>query len=112
MKSGDVGALTRNVIPSTANAVLDLRLVKGNDQDRQVEKLRKHIESQGFYVIDRDPTDAERLVHPFIAKVIPLKRRYNHHRTRMDLAILLPVTDSVQAGSQERVWRMPPRGLA
>ena len=31
IKSGDVGDLARNVIPTTANAVLDLRLVKGND---------------------------------------------------------------------------------
>src|SRR6185295_16475880 len=32
--SGDVGALARNVIPATATAVLDLRLVKGNDYHR------------------------------------------------------------------------------
>ena len=29
MSSGDVGELARNVIPTTATAVLDLRLVKG-----------------------------------------------------------------------------------
>ena len=38
MSSGDVGALARNVIPTTASAVLDLRLVKGNDYRRQVER--------------------------------------------------------------------------
>ena len=37
--SGDVGALARNVIPTTATAVLDLRLVKGNDHQRQVQRL-------------------------------------------------------------------------
>jgi len=58
IKSGDVGTLSRNVIPSTANVVMDLRLVKGNDHNRQVEKLKKHIESQGFHVVDRDPTEA------------------------------------------------------
>jgi acetylornithine deacetylase/succinyl-diaminopimelate desuccinylase-like protein len=36
--SGDVGDLARNVIPTTATAVLDLRLVKGNDHSRQVER--------------------------------------------------------------------------
>ena len=109
-KSGDVGSLARNVIPATANAVLDLRLVKGNDQMRQVEKLRKHIESQGFYVIDRDPTDAERLQHPFIAKFIHLKGGYNAQRTRMDLPISLQVIDAVQAASKETVVRMPTLG--
>src|SRR6185295_8772425 len=36
--SGDVGALARNVIPTTATAVLDLRLVRGNDVRRQVQR--------------------------------------------------------------------------
>jgi acetylornithine deacetylase/succinyl-diaminopimelate desuccinylase-like protein len=43
MSSGDVGSLARNVIPTTATAVLDLRLVKGNDHKRQVERLIDHI---------------------------------------------------------------------
>lgn len=110
MKSGDVGAFARNVIPATANAVLDLRLVKGNDQMRQVEKLRNHIESQGFYVIDRDPTDAERLQHPFIAKFLHLKGGYNAQRTRMDLPVCLRVINAVQAASIETVVRMPTLG--
>ena len=75
MSSGDVGALARNVIPTTASAVLDLRLVKGNDYHRQVERLIAHIRKQGFYVIDRDPTDQERLTKPLIAKVGPSRRR-------------------------------------
>src|SRR2546422_5436186 len=67
--SGDVGALARNVIPNTATTVLDLRLVKGNDHRRQVQRLIDHIGKQGFYVIDHDPTDAERQQHALIAKV-------------------------------------------
>lgn len=110
MKSGDVGVLARNVIPSTANAVLDLRLVKGNDYTRQVEKLRKHIEAQGFFVIDHDPTDAERLAHPFIAKFIHLNGGYNAQRTKMDLPICLRVIDAVQTVSKEPVVRMPTLG--
>ena len=45
MSSGDVGSLARNVIPTTATAVLDLRLVKGNDHRRQVQRLIDHIRS-------------------------------------------------------------------
>jgi len=110
MKSGDVGSLARNVIPTTADAVLDLRLVKGNDFVRQVEKLRKHIESQGYFVIDHDPTDAERLAHPLIAKLIHRKGGYNAQRTRMDLPIGLAVVDAVQRVSKEPVVRMPTLG--
>jgi acetylornithine deacetylase/succinyl-diaminopimelate desuccinylase-like protein len=110
IKSGDVGALARNVIPSTANVVMDLRLVKGNDQIRQVEKLKRHIESKGFFVIDRDPTEAERQKYPFIAKFINRSGGYNAQRTRMDLPISLAVINAVQATSSEPIVRMPTLG--
>lgn len=109
-KSGDVGELARNVIPTTATAVLDLRLVKGNDLIRQIEKLKKHIESQGFYVIDRDPTDAERSKYPFIAKFTSRPGGYNAQRTKMDLPISLAVINAVQAASAEPIIRMPTLG--
>lgn len=49
MRSADVGLLARNVIPTTATATLGLRLTKGDDVARQVERLRAHIRSQGFW---------------------------------------------------------------
>jgi acetylornithine deacetylase/succinyl-diaminopimelate desuccinylase-like protein len=110
IKSGDVGALSRNVIPSTANVVMDLRLVKGNDVDRQVAKLRRHIESQGIYVIDRDPTESERLKYRFIAKFIHRSGGYNAQRTRMDLPISRAVIDAVQRTSSEPIVHMPTLG--
>jgi acetylornithine deacetylase/succinyl-diaminopimelate desuccinylase-like protein len=109
-KSGDVGNLARNVIPSSASAVLDLRLVKGNDHARQVEKLKRHIESQGFVAIDHEPTAAERLKHPFIAKLTTRSGGYNAQRTRMDLPISLAVIDAVQATSTDPIVRMPTLG--
>ncbi len=109
-KSGDVGELARNIIPTYATAVLDLRLVKGNDHIRQVEKLRRHIAAQGFYVIDRDPTMEERLKHPFIAKFIHLPGSYNAQRTQMDLPISLAVVESVQKTSADPIIRMPSLG--
>ena len=109
-KSGDVGDLARNVIPTTASAVLDLRLVKGNDYLRQIAKLRKHIADQGFHVIDRDPTADERLKHPFIAKFTARSGGYNAQRTKMDLAVSLAVIDAVQAVSSGPVIQMPTLG--
>ncbi|MDI1240496.1 MAG: M20/M25/M40 family metallo-hydrolase [bacterium] len=108
--SGNVGEFARNVIPTTASAVLDLRLVKGNDVARQIAKLRKHIESQGFYVIDRDPTDAERLRHPFIARFTARAGGYNAQRTKMDLPISMAVVQAVQKSSDMPVVQMPTLG--
>ena len=110
MSSGDVGSLARNVIPTTASAVLDLRLVKGNDYRRQVERLTSHIRKQGFYVIDRDPTDDERLKHPLIAKVIHRSGGYNAERTQMDLPISLAVIAAVQSTTEQSIVKLPTSG--
>jgi acetylornithine deacetylase/succinyl-diaminopimelate desuccinylase-like protein len=110
ISSGDVGALARNVIPTTATAVLDLRLVKGKDHQRQVQLLIDHIRKLGFYVIDRDPTDDERLRHPLIARVTPRPGGYNAERTRMDLAVSVAVVTAVQSTSQEKIVRLPTAG--
>ncbi|HKR14541.1 MAG TPA: M20/M25/M40 family metallo-hydrolase, partial [Pyrinomonadaceae bacterium] len=92
--SGDVGELARNVIPTTATAVLDLRLVKGNDHNRQTQRLIDHIKKQGYHVVDRNPTDAERSQHPLIARVNVRPGGYNAERTRMDLPISLAVIEA------------------
>jgi acetylornithine deacetylase/succinyl-diaminopimelate desuccinylase-like protein len=108
--SGDVGALARNVIPTTASAVLDLRLVKGNDHKRQFDRLVNHIRKQGYLVLDREPTDEERNTHPLLAKVIPRHGGYNADRTRMDLPIALSVVEAVQSTSTEKIVRLPTSG--
>ncbi len=110
MSSGDVGALARNVIPTTATAVLDLRLVKGNDYQRQVQHLLKHIRKQGFYIVETEPTAEERLKHPLIAKVVHRWGGYNAERTRMDLPISLAVVAAVQSTSLSSIVRLPTAG--
>jgi acetylornithine deacetylase/succinyl-diaminopimelate desuccinylase-like protein len=108
--SAEVGALSRNVIPTTATAALDLRLVRGNDHRRQVRRLVEHIRGQGFHVIDRDPTDEERARHPLIAKVTERPGGYNAQRTRMDLPVSVAAVEAVRRVSKEPVVRMPTLG--
>jgi acetylornithine deacetylase/succinyl-diaminopimelate desuccinylase-like protein len=108
--SGDVGALARNVIPTTATAVLDLRLVKGNDYQRQVQRLVEHIRKQGYQVIERDPTDAERAQYALLARVNVRPGGYNAERTRMDLPISKAVIDAVQSTSVEKIVLLPTSG--
>jgi acetylornithine deacetylase/succinyl-diaminopimelate desuccinylase-like protein len=108
--SGDVGALARNVIPTTATAVLDLRLVKGNDHQRQTQRLIEHIRKQGYYVTEREPTDAERLQYPLLARVNVRAGGYNAERTRMDLPLSKSVIDAVQATSDGKIVLLPTSG--
>ncbi len=69
LKSATVGRTARNVIPTTATASIDVRLVKGQDPAAVRERIRRHVEERGYLVLDRDPTDAERLAHARIAKM-------------------------------------------
>ena len=60
----------KTVIPEYAKADIDVRLVLETDGKSQLEKIRKHIESKGFLVLDRIPTDAERLQN---SKIVTFK---------------------------------------
>ena len=62
------GEKLKTVIPEYATANIDVRLVPEIDGTIQLEKIKRHIMQQGYYVIDRDPTDEERRAHPKIAK--------------------------------------------
>ena len=108
--SGDVGSLARNVIPTTASAVLDLRLVKGNDHKRQFDRLVGHIRKQGYFVLDREPTTEERNSHPMLATVTARRGGYNADRTRMDLPIALSVVEAVQSTATDKIVRLPTSG--
>jgi len=108
--SAETGAGSRNVIPTTATVALDLRLVKGNDYRRQVERLVAHVRAEGFHVTDREPTDEERRRYPLLARVTHRPGGYNAERTRMDLPVARAVTAAVQSVSREPVVRLPTLG--
>jgi acetylornithine deacetylase/succinyl-diaminopimelate desuccinylase-like protein len=107
--SAEVGPRARNVIPATATATLDMRLVKGNDYRRQVERVVNHIRRQGFYVTGSEPTDEERRLHPLIARITN-RGGYNAERTRMDLPVSLKVIEAVQTVSELPIVKLPTLG--
>ncbi|MBI1782091.1 MAG: M20/M25/M40 family metallo-hydrolase [Sphingobacteriales bacterium] len=107
MQSMNVGAMASNIIPSTATAVLDLRLVLGNDVDRQVNKLINHIKSQGYYVTDKAPTDEERKKYGWIAQVNKRGTGYNAQRTPMDMPIAKNIITAVQTTTKDPVVLLP-----
>lgn len=85
LESGGVRAKASNEIPSIARASMDLRLVKGNDGRRQVNRVIAHMKDQGFFVVEaRDPTPEEHLMHAKLARV-DVKLSYNAFRTPLDL---------------------------
>ncbi len=87
MGSARIGGQASNVIPSTATATIDIRLVKGVDHDVAAKRLIDHIRKQGYYVVETDPDAQTRMSHPKIAKVTVEPGGYNASRTSMDLPI-------------------------
>ena len=69
VRSGDVGAASRNVVPHVATASIDLRLVAGQEPEAAIEAVRAHVAAQGFHLVDGPPTDEERRRHRLLARV-------------------------------------------
>lgn len=69
MASAHVGAGARTIVPDSATASIDIRLVKETRAADLVEKVRRHIARQGFHIVDRAPDDDTRAKHPKIARV-------------------------------------------
>lgn len=108
--SANIGKLAANVIPTSATAALDLRLVLGNDAQRQVQKVIDHVKAQGYYVTQQESiTDEERAKYPRIARIIP-KSGYNAQRTRMDLPIAQTVVKAVQSTVKGDIVLQPSLG--
>jgi len=109
IQSANAGKLAANVIPVQAIATLDLRLVKGNDQLVQQQRVVEHIKTLGFYVTAHEPTDAERAQYPKIARVIK-QEGYNAQRTPMDLPIAKDVAAAVRKTTAGNLILVPSLG--
>jgi acetylornithine deacetylase/succinyl-diaminopimelate desuccinylase-like protein len=97
MASSRIGAQASNVIPSTATATIDMRLVKGMDHNTTVQRLIEHVRKQGYFVTDIDPSPEIRMAHERVAKVESKEGGYNAVRTSMDLPISQEVIRAVES---------------
>ena len=96
MASARVGAQASNVIPATATATLDVRLVKGMNGPRTGQLIADHVRRQGYFVVDREPTAEERRTHAKVARVT-VNRTQVGSRTPMDLPISREVIRTVES---------------
>ncbi|UWX54093.1 peptidase dimerization domain-containing protein [Maribacter litopenaei] len=67
--AGWVGAEARTIVPASATAELDLRLVPESDGNRLKKLVKDFIRNQGFYITDTTPTKEERLKYDKIIMV-------------------------------------------
>lgn len=110
IQSAGVGKLSANVIPTKAIASIDMRLVKGNDWERQQQKVIDHIKVQGFFVTDKEPTDEQRSVNAKICMVIRDKNSYNAQKTSLDNPYVGRISKAIALASNESPVLLPTLG--
>lgn len=69
LAAGSGAALDRSIVPASATASFDLRTVPGISFERELDLVRKWVVGQGYHLVDKDPTDAERQRYPRIASI-------------------------------------------
>jgi acetylornithine deacetylase/succinyl-diaminopimelate desuccinylase-like protein len=100
ISSGATGAHAANVIPPTATADLDLRLVVGIDWHDQQQRVVDYVRSRGYFIVDQEPTQEILTSHPRVAMIVRDLASYNAVRTPMDLPIAQEVIAAVESAHQ------------
>src|SRR4030095_4053650 len=109
LRSEDVGRQARTIIPAEATVTVDMRLVKGIDPRRQVERLIAHIKKQGYVVVAAEPDQAMRRKSPLIARVTTAAA-YPAVRTPMNLAVAQQIIRAVERALGQKPVLAPTLG--
>jgi acetylornithine deacetylase/succinyl-diaminopimelate desuccinylase-like protein len=67
--SGWIGDKARTIVPESATAELDLRLVVETDGNRLKKLVKDHITKQGYTLYDHVPSKEERMAHDKVVTV-------------------------------------------
>jgi acetylornithine deacetylase/succinyl-diaminopimelate desuccinylase-like protein len=105
-RSGDKAS---NVIPASATASIDIRLVKGVDPRTTAQRVIAHIEKQGYWVTQDEPDAQTRMAHPRVARVTGAGSGYRAVRTSMELPISRQILRAAES-ARGRVVKLPTMG--
>ena len=101
LRSGWIGAEARTIVPDTATAAIDVRLVKETGPDDLYQKIFAHIEGQGFHIVAEEPDDDVRADYGRIVRVVR-DASTNAYRTPLNNPIAQQVVAAISA-----VWDGP-----
>jgi acetylornithine deacetylase/succinyl-diaminopimelate desuccinylase-like protein len=69
LASASVGEKSANIVPRDAVAELDLRTTVESGPAFLLDLLKKHVEAQGWRLVEKEPTDEERARWPKLARL-------------------------------------------
>ncbi len=67
--SGWVGNKARTIVPESATAEIDIRLVPESDGTRLKGLVKKHIKAQGYHIMSTTPSKEDRMAHDKIITI-------------------------------------------
>ena len=105
LSSGWTGKKARTIVPASATAAIDIRLVPESDGNRLKELIRTHIKKQGFYITDSLPTLKERMTYD---KIITFESSSITHpfRTDMQLPFVTWLENTIKDTKEEDVVKI------
>lgn len=95
LQSGWIDEKVRTIIPGWARAEIDVRLVLESDPERLLALIKNYITDQGYYVVDSEPTEEERLRHDKIA-TFTFEISYQSFRTDFNSEVGLWLRSALQ----------------
>jgi acetylornithine deacetylase/succinyl-diaminopimelate desuccinylase-like protein len=94
MNAAWVGEQSRTIIPATATAEIDVRLVVESDPEKLIALVRQYIEQQGYLVLDRTPSALERANNDKICR-FDYSISYRAFRTPLDSPVGIWLSDAM-----------------
>ena len=105
MQSGWIDEKVRTIIPGWARAEIDVRLVLESDPNRLIELIKEHIADQGYHLVNKVPTQGERLKYPKIA-TLTHEISYQSFRTDFDSEVGVWLTRALEHAFGEEPIRI------
>ena len=106
-----VGATARNVIPTTATASFDLRLVAGNEPAAMLDLVAAHLRRQGYQVVAEEPSAELRRRHPRVVRMVRREGGYPAVRTPFDSPLArTAVAAAAAAAARQQLVLLPTLG--
>ena len=110
IRSGDVGALARNSIQTSATASIGLRLVPAQTTDYLRQTIEHHIAQQGYLIVHQPPTPEQRANHDRIALLDWSEAGYPAYRAPFDLPMAKAVAGIMNQLSDDKIVQLPTMG--
>jgi acetylornithine deacetylase/succinyl-diaminopimelate desuccinylase-like protein len=109
IRCGEVGAKSKNAIPTEATASVGIRLVPDLTPEKARALVEAHVVAKGYHIVYSEPDHDTRVQHGRIAR-LRWGSGYPPARTSVDLPASQAVIDLVGAAASEPIVVMPTLG--